>query len=281
MKDKISIGDATFYLGDCLEIMPKIEEKCIDLIVTSPPYDNLRAYEGQESFSFTKFKHVAVEMHGLLKKGGVIVWVVGDATIEGSETGTSFKQALYFMDIGLNLHDTMIWQKKGVGACGSNLTYWQSFEYMFIISKGRPKSLNLIEDIKNKSYGKITRSERRKKDGEFKSIRKRPPAKFFSRRGNVWNNYIVGGDSRSDKDLKEHPAIFPKNLAIDHVVSWSNEGDMVLDCFMGSGTTAIACYKTKRKFIGIEKEKKYFDIAIARYKKEIAQLRICDLPISE
>lgn len=98
-------------LGDCVELMKEIPDDFIDLTVTSPPYDNLRDYNNEMTWNFEKFKEVAKELFRITKPGGVVVWVVGDATIKGSETGTSFRQALFFKDCGFNLHDTMIYKK--------------------------------------------------------------------------------------------------------------------------------------------------------------------------
>ena len=250
------------YNEDCLVGMKKLEDNSINLTVTSPPYDNLRKYNG---FVFD-FEGIAKELYRVTKQGGVVVWIVGDATINGSETGTSFKQALYFKEIGFNLHDTMIWTKDGGGAVGSNLSYTQNFEYMFIFSKGRPKSINLIKDKSNKSFGQDKSGVgRRKTTGEHK-IETRKPSSEFSRRNNYW--YIP------TQKGKDHPAVFPEQLASDHVISWSNEGDTVLDPFMGSGTTAIACINTKRNYIGFEISKEYCDIAEERINAVKSQERL-------
>ena len=249
--------------GDCLEIMKTMSDNSVDLTVTSPPYDNLRTYNGNiDQWNFEKFKAVAKELYRVTADGGVVVWVVGDATIKGSETGTSFRQALWFMDCGFNLHDTMIYEK--AQACfGSNLCYLQSFEYMFVFSKGKPKTTNFIRDRKNarsgvESMGVCGLS----KDGK-KSDRHRKEKKEYGKRKNIWC-YGVGGGKTG------HPAVFPEKLATDHIISWSNEGDTVLDCFMGSGTTGKMAVLNNRKFIGIELDKGYFDIAKKRI--EDAQL---------
>lgn len=243
--------------GDCLKLMKKIPEKSIDLTVTSPPYDNLRTYNGNiEQWSFEKFKLIAEELYRITKDGGVVVWVVSDATIKGSETGSSFKQALYFKDCGFNLHDTMIWVKDGGGAIGSNKCYTQNFEYMFVFSKGVPKSINLIYDKPNQSYGQDKSGVgRRKATGEHK-IEQRKESKEFSRRNNWW--YIP-----PQKGVG-HPAVFPEQLANDHIVSWSNEGDLVFDPFTGSGTTGKMAILNNRNFIGIELDEGYYNIAKER-----------------
>ena len=235
-------------LGDCLNIMRQMDDGCIDLTVTSPPYDNLRKYNG---YCFD-FENVAKELYRITKDGGVVVWNVNDATVNGSETGTSFRQALYFMECGFNLHDTMIWIKDGGGAVGSNKCYTQNFEYMFVFSKGTPKAINLIYDKPNGSYGIDKSGVGRRKDNGEKKIETRKPAKEFSRRNNWW--YIPpqkGG---------KHPAVFPEQLASDHIISWSNPGDVVFDPFMGSGTTAKMAMLNGRRFVGCEISEEYCNI---------------------
>ena len=248
--------------GDCLNIMKNLPANSIDLTITSPPYDDLRTYNG---YSFD-FEEIAKELYRITKDGGVVVWVVGDATIKGSETGTSFKQALYFKEIGFNLHDTMIYQKTGI-PFPSKTRYLQCFEYMFILSKGKPKTINLIEDRKNATAGQTRESRKyRTKTGEFvKGSNK--PIKEVGLRFNIWKYQT--GQYKSTKDLIafKHPAIFPELLAQDHILSWSNENDTVLDCFMGSGTTAVASIMENRKYIGFEINKRYYDISNARIEK--------------
>lgn len=233
---------------DCVEGLALLKPNSIDLTVTSPPYDNLRIYNG---YCFD-FESVAKELYRVTKLGGVVVWNVNDSTIKGSETGNSFRQALYFKELGFNLHDTMIWIKDGGGAVGSNKCYTQNFEYMFVFSKGAPKTINLIYDKPNKSFGQDKSGVgRRKVTGEHK-IEQRKPSKEFSRRNNWW--YIPPQKGAG------HPAVFPEQLANDHIISWSNEGDVVLDPFSGSGTTHKMALLNNRKFIGFEISQEYVDI---------------------
>ena len=248
--------------GDCVEKMKEIADGSIDLTVTSPPYDNLRSYNGNnEIWGEHVWRKVLAELHRVTAEGGVVVWVVGDATIKGSETGTSFKQALHAMDCGFNLHDTMIYKKTGGGARGSNLCYWQNFEYMFVFSKGRPKSVNLIKDKPNIKAGcNDSGVNGRAKDGS-KRYKKVGKVAAFGRRENVW--IIPAGNNTSD-DKTDHPAVFPEKLAHDHIISWSNEGDTVFDPFMGSGTTGKMAKLTGRNFIGIELDPEYAAIARQR-----------------
>jgi DNA modification methylase len=234
--------------GDCLEVMKDIPDKSIDLTVTSPPYDNLRTYNG---YNFN-FKGIAKELYRITKEGGVVVWVVGDATIKGSETGTSFKQALYFKEIGFNLHDTMIYEKNGFRFPFPN-RYHQTFEYMFIFSKGSPKTFNGIKDRKNIHTNRAGKNMKRERDGT-KTYRESFTPEEYGKRYNVWR-YNIGG-----KKEHNHPAIFPDKLAEDHIISWSNEGDIVLDPMAGSGTTLKMAKKNNRNYIGIEISPEYIDI---------------------
>ena len=251
------------YQGDCLEVMKQIPDNSVDLTVTSPPYDNIRAYNGNISqWSFEKFQDVAKEMYRITKDGGTVVWIVNDGMINGSETGTSFRQALYFKDIGFKLHDTMIWEKPTFTDTGSlRVRYGGVFEYMFVLVKGKIKTFNPIKDRVNKWAGTKKHSNIRQQDGSFKpksSIGKTCPE--LGQRFNVWQmNTCVSNNERTG-----HPAQFPLQLANDHIISWSNEGDTVLDCFMGSGTTGVAAKNLNRDFIGIELDENYFEIAKSR-----------------
>ena len=237
------------YNENCLDTMAKMPDGFIDLTVTSPPYDNLRTYNG---YSFD-FEAVAKELFRVTKQGGVVVWVVGDATIKGSETGTSFRQALFFKEIGFNLHDTMIYEKNGTGACGSNNCYWQTFEYMFVFTKGKIKTVHRLDNGKPRTKGGI-KTGRITKDG-IQKVEKRSDAEGkLQLRSNIWR-YNVGFTSGDDK--VEHPAVFPELLAQDHIHSWSNEGDLVYDPFMGSGTTAKMAILNNRNWVGSEISEEY------------------------
>ena len=239
--------------GDCLEVMKSFDDNSIDMCLTSPPYDNLRTYNNSLYWNFRVFKEVASELKRIIRRGGVIVWVVGDATIKGSETGTSFKQALYFKDIGFNIHDTMIYKKKNPMPNIKSMRYRQSFEYMFILSKGKAVIFNpIMIDIKRFDTG-----NQRRRTGEIEGYSKNYTTNKKRKKDNVFE-YGVGGITTG------HPAIFPEKLALDQILSWSNENGTVLDPFMGSGTTGVACKNLNRNFIGIEKDNKYFKIASDR-----------------
>jgi site-specific DNA-methyltransferase (adenine-specific) len=221
---------------NCLETMLRMPNNYVDMVLTSPPYDNLREYTG---FTFD-FEPIAEQLFRITKENGIVVWVVGDATVKGSETGTSFKQALYFKECGFNLHDTMLYEKNSstYTARPDSNRYTQIFEYMFILSKGKPKA-NLICDKKNKWAGFKDYS------GKMKN-----PVREYSPRTNIWK-YVTSLNSSG------HPAPFPMALAEDHIRSWSNEGDLVYDPFMGSGTTALAAIKLNRNYIGSEISSEY------------------------
>ena len=254
------LGINKLICGDNIKILKTFDDNSIDLTVTSPPYDGLRDYNGH-SFDF---EGVAKQLYRVTKEGGVVVWVVGDSVIKGSESGTSFRQALYFKEIGFKLHDTMIYHKSPIFP--EKTRYPQTFEYMFIISKGKPNTFNPIIDHKNKPdshKGGGKWNNMRKKDGTF-STGTRPKPREYSNRWNVW--YIPNGYMKStlDKIACKHPAIFPEKLAHDHIISWSNEGDVVLDPFVGSGTTCKIAKQLNRNYIGIDISQEYIDIAKER-----------------
>jgi site-specific DNA-methyltransferase (adenine-specific) len=246
------------YNENCLDTMERMPNGFIDLTVTSPPYDNLRTYNG---YSFD-FEATAKELYRVTKQGGVVVWIVADATIKGSETGTSFRQALHFMDCGFNLHDTMIWSKPSFTAVGALKTrYAQTFEYMFVFSKGKIKTFNALKDRKTTSRSKDKHGMIRQKDGGFRPMSNRGKQYGeFGIRYNVWDMPPV----MSNIERKGHPAQFPEQLANDHIISWSNEGDLVYDPFMGSGTTAKMAIANKRNWVGSEISKEYCEIAEKR-----------------
>lgn len=247
------------YNEDCRDTMLRMKEEGIktDLVITSPPYDSLRNYNNSSTWNFDIFKEVAQLLYDITAEGGVLVWVVGDATINGSETGTSFKQALYFMECGFKLHDTMLFEKNSSSfpAKRTGNRYTQIFEYMFVFSKGKPKTSHLICDKENKwknftNWGKNTNYN---KNGELIQTNDIKPVPEFSPRNNIWK-YTVGFNINEGK----HPAVFPYQLAEDHILTWSNVGDLVFDPFTGSGTTASAALCNNRKFIGSEIDETYF-----------------------
>jgi site-specific DNA-methyltransferase (adenine-specific) len=244
------------YCTNNIEGMKLLDDNSIDLTVTSPPYDDLRNYKG---YTFD-FENLAKELYRVTKVGGVVVWVVGDATKNGSESGTSFKQALYFTEIGFNLHDTMIWNKGGFTAVGALSTrYAPVFEYMFILTKGKIKTFNPIKDRITINGGKKVSGTIRQKDGSTKPMSKVMTINKYSQRYNIWNI-----NPQRQRGKYTHPAVFPEQLAEDHILSWSNVGDIVLDPFMGSGTTAKMAKLNNRNFIGFEISQEYCDIANKR-----------------
>ncbi len=248
---------------NCLDTMKMMGDGFVDLVVTSPPYDDMREYEG---YKLVQFEQIARDLYRVVKSGGVVVWVIGDQTINGNETGTSFRQALYFKEIGFNLFDTMIYLKPPRGAVGNNKTYWQSFEYMFVFSKGQPKTINLIKDRKNKESRKGDIGTKRLPDGSLLKLKREGYANY-GRRTNVWEYTIGNGHSTSDKIAHQHPAIFPEQLAQDHIFSWSNAGDLVYDPFMGSGTVALMAELNGRNYLGSEINANYCEIARERLRR--------------
>ncbi len=255
------------YCENCLDTMAKMPDNFIDLTVTSPPYDNLRDYKGYEF----DFESIAKELFRVTKDGGVVVWVVGDAVVDGSETGSSFKQALSFKECGFRLHDTMIYQKAG-GSMPDKTRYTQSFEYMFVLSKEMPKTFNGLIDRKNRfpeRWGK--RGSFTKKDGTKSGVRPKQGRKEYGLRFNIWKYVQGGGYGQKDEIAYGHPATFPEQLASDHIYTWSNEGDLIYDPFMGSGTTAKAAHLLKRNWIGSEISSEYVDLANKRIQPYLDQ----------
>lgn len=249
-------------LGDCVQHLKTLQENSVDLTVTSPPYDNLRTYNGNiAQWGEHVWKEVIAELYRVTKEGGVVVWVVGDATIEGSETGTSFKQALWAKECGFNLHDTMIWNKGSFTAVGALQTrYAPTWEYMFVFSKCKPNNFHPIRDRKNKKAGSKLHGTIRQADGTTKPVSgagKISPE--YGIRFGIWDMPPEQSNAK-----RKHPAQFPEQLANDHILSWSNRGDTILDPFMGSGTTGVACANLGRNFIGIEIDPTYYAIAKKR-----------------
>lgn len=250
--------------GDSEKILFNLKENLIDLVITSPPYDNLRDYDKSIEWNFAKFKEIAKGLFRVMKKGGIVVWVVSDATINGNKTLTSYKQAIYFQEIGFNIYDVIIYEKSGAGPPHPN-RYFNTFEYMFVLSKGKPKTINILKDKKNKWGGHHTYAEvtRRERDGSLTNKGKKK-INEYGVRTNIWRYNNGSRFSTQDKFAHEHPAIFPEKLVEDHILSWSNEGDIVLDPFGGSGTTIKMAELLNRKWIYIEKSPKYLDIARRR-----------------
>ena len=257
------------YNMDCVEGMELLDDESIDLTVTSPPYDDLRVYNG---FSWD-YKETLKQLYRVTKQGGTVVWIVSDAYDDGSETGTSFRQALYAIECGFKLNDTMIWDKMGFTDIASlQYRYAQVFEYMFVFSKGKPKTYNPIKDHINKNVGSHKKSASiRQRTGELKKITD-DGGKIgeLGIRHNIWRI----SSNRTKNERTGHPAQFPESLVSDHIISWSNEGDLVLDPFMGSGTTAIVAKRLGRKYIGFELSKEYYDMSQRRLigsQKEVKQ----------
>jgi len=246
------------YNENCLDTMVRMQDNFIDLTVTSPPYDNLRTYNG---YSFD-FKSIAKELYRVTKDGGVLVWIVNDKTHKGSETGTGFKQALYFIECGFNLHDTMIWEKKNpIPNDPRQNRYIQGFEFMYVLSKGKPKTCNYLKTPCLMAGIDAGTGTARKQNGDIRTDRKEKRkgkvVKDEKPLTNIWK-YSNG------KICKKHPASFPSDLANDHIISWSNENDIVYDPFMGSGTTAKMAKINNRNYIGSEISEEYCKIANER-----------------
>lgn len=265
----------SIHLGDSINVLDCLIDNGVkvNLTVTSPPYDDLRNYGNTCEWNFETFKEIANKLYEITEDGGILVWVVGDATIKGYETLSSFKQALYFDSIGFKMHDTMIYEKNSSSfpARRDSKRYTQIFEYMFVFVKGKIRNdIKLLADKPNKwaghtNWGNNTQYD---KNGNLKQTNNIKPVPEFSLRNNIWK-YSVGFNDKTG-----HPAVFPEKLAEDHILSWSNEGDIVLDPFSGSGTTGKMAMLNKRYFIGIEKNKEYFDKSIERLNKYDLKINI-------
>ncbi len=250
---------------NCIATMQRLPQNYIDCVVTSPPYDNLRAYTGEAPWNWQVFQSIAKHLWRVVKPGGVVVWVVGDQTADGNESGSSFQQALFFKEVGFKLFDTMIYAKPPRGAKGSNKSYWEAFEYMFVFSKGLPKTTNFICDRPQTLRAGPSHGVERYADGKLKRKKRTPLApRAFGKRTNIWTYNNGRHHSTKDAIAYKHPAIFPEALAADHIKSWTNEGDVVYDPFTGSGTTLKMAKCLKRQWIGSEISAEYCKIAESR-----------------
>ena len=266
------------YNEPCLDTLKRMPNDFLDCVITSPPYDNLRQYQNKidKSWGEHTWKPIIELLYQKTKEGGTIVWVVGDAVINGCETGTSFKQCLYAMECGFKLWDTMIYQKTpSFPAADGDKRYSQNFEYMFIWTKGTPKTANLLKDRKNKWGGSTSwgKTSERLKDGSIKQ-RELINVQEYGYRFNIWEYATGKGNSAVDDIAYKHPAIFPEKLSSDHVMTWTNEGDLVYDPFMGSGTVAKSCILYNRNYIGSEISSEYCNIIELRIKKYKDQTKL-------
>lgn len=239
------------YCTDAVSLMTKLGEESVDLIVTSPPYDEfdgkkttIRKLRNYNDYTWD-FMSIAESMYSVLKTGGAAVWVVGDFTKNRTESLTPFHQAIFFKSLGFGV-ETMLFKKHSVASRGSRDLYAQEFDFMFVLNKGKPNAVNLIRDIPNKYAGERTYPRKRHKTGELRP-EKRLTIRPYRKRGNIWT-FPVGNVAKRFK-TEDHPAPFPYNLAEDHIKSWSNPGDLVLDFFAGSGITALAAFTLGRRFV--------------------------------
>jgi site-specific DNA-methyltransferase (adenine-specific) len=260
---------------DCLDGLRALPDECVDLTVASPPYDKLRTYNGSSRWNQEAFAEFAPELYRVTKKGGVVVWIIGDMTVKGSETGTSFRNALGFMDVGFGAHDWMIYRKRGVAFPETN-RYYPGFEFMFVLSKGKPKTAHLLRDRPNLRAGSTTHGTERMSDGRLipKTCRRRGVTRIVPEMGvryNVWEYPIGAGHATKDRYAYRHSAIFPERLAEDHIRSWSAPGDLVLDPFLGSGTTAKMAILNDRHYLGYEIDPVYCAIARRRVADALAR----------
>lgn len=259
---------------NCKKVLTDFDDNTIDLVITSPPYDDLRDYTKEAKWNYKNFQEIAKQLFRIMKVGGVVVWVVGDKVDKGNKSLTSFRQAIFFQEIGFNVFDVIIYEKTGSGPPHKN-RYFNTYEYMFVLSKGLPKTINLLKDKKNKwanckTYTNVTRRE---KDGTL-TDKGRKTVNEMGVRTNIWKYTNGKGFSTKDEIAYQHPAIFPEKLVQDHILAWSNEGDIVLDPFGGSGTVAKKAIELKRQWISIEISKEYCEIAEKRIKSVLCNTEL-------
>lgn len=269
MKEPVRIGDAMLFLGDCLEVMAQMPE-CFraNAVITSPPYDAVREYGGHPPVDLFA---VLSDCSNMLERGGVMMWNVRDQTINGSETGTSFRHALHCLNLGLRLHDTMIYCREGVTFPDSN-RYFPSTEYMFVFSNGAPAHFNGLKDRRNKTAGTVMHGTVRQTNGSV--TRKRRSGEVIPNYGLRHNWWVLDNAEAGLGEFGGHPAPMPYDMAAGHILTWTAAKETVVDPFMGSGTTGVACARLGRKFLGIEIEERYFDVACRRIEQAYAQGRL-------
>jgi site-specific DNA-methyltransferase (adenine-specific) len=243
---------------DAVSFMDSLPLNSIDLTVTSPPYDDLRNYKG---YNFD-FENIAKGLYKVTKNGGVVVWVVGDKIIKGNRTLTSFRQCIFFQEIGFNVHDVMIYKKKNTPFMRSN-AYTNCYEFMFVLTKGSPKTFNPIKESTVRQ-GLEKMPANKKADGINNKVLSKLNA--FKSRNNIWEYAVGMGGTTSDKIAFKHPAVFPEKLAEEHIISWTNVGDIVFDPMAGSGTTLKMAAKNNRHFIGCDISEEYVEISRKRIK---------------
>jgi site-specific DNA-methyltransferase (adenine-specific) len=250
------------YNESCLDTMNRLPDSSVDLVVTSPPYeyekDGLRKYDSNTGLGWTKsvFEECVKSLYRVLKPGGVVVWNVADKVKNGSKTLTSFEQALFFKEVGFNVNDVMIWEKTNPLPQVKQPRYSNCYEYMFIFSKGFPKTFNPIMEP-CKCAGQFYDSTAKNMDGESGRHKLTYNVNKEKVKSNIWEIAVA-------QNKTEHPAVFPYQIAHDHILSWSNEGDLIYDPFMGSGTTAAAAVHLNRNWIGSEISEKYCNIINTR-----------------
>lgn len=252
------------YHENCIDTLRRMPDDLIDMTITSPPYDDLRDYKG---YHFP-VEEIAAGLFQKTKSGGVVIWVVGDRTLNGGETLTSFQHAITFQKAGFKVHDTMIYAKNNPIPSDCGKRYRQCFEYMFCFSKGQPKTFNPItQTIKQEKAFKsfrITKVGRNDLAHDHVAPKERKVDNIFYYGDTEVFYYNVGTSSSKDKVAFDHPAIFPEQLVEDQIKTWTDAGDLVYDCFMGSGTSAKIAHLTGRNWLGSEVSADYINIAQRR-----------------
>jgi len=267
--DQDKLGIDRIYCSNAVVGMQALPDACIPLTVTSPPYDGLREFGGHR-FDRDVFERVARELWWVVMPGGIVAWVVADE-IDGGYSGTSFRQALYFQEVGFRLHDILVMTRSGARWVGGNR--YGKLEFGFILSKGRPRSVSLIRDKPNKHAGLLRRFKARRADGRLRVSARAKPVASMGVRGPVWEYAAGWGGMTTERYAHEHPALMPEAMAHDLIVSWSRPGDLVLDPFLGGGTTAKMALLSHRRYLGFEAHLPYCRLAERRLRDAHAEYR--------
>lgn len=253
------------YCGDCVKLMKLLPDSTIDLVVTSPPYDKIRDYNGSIHFDLHK---TGQEIFRVLKSGGIAVMVIQDQTKNFGKSLTSFKTIIDWCDnIGFKLFETIIYRKNGSEGVWWTKRFRVDHEYMPIFLKGKKPQYFNKEPLKipSKHGGKVmTGSGSRKTNGETQKTVTRA-INFKKCRGTIWN-YLMAGDKNPLK--RKHPAVFPDKIPYDFIQCFCPEEGIVLDPFAGSGSTLVMAKKLRRSFIGFDIVPEYCELARERLKTE-------------
>ena len=235
----------SIVLGDCVEGMRSLPPDLVPCTVASPPYGALRHYHGNHQFDF---EAAAAELWRITRPGGVVCWVVREEVVDGSESGEASEQRLFFRDLGFRLHQTIVMERYGSRARSPG-RYGESLEYAFILAKGKPATVRLLRDRRNKTAGKLVTATHRYPDGSYRV--QRYEVDEWGYRKAVWY-FAQGMHVATDPVARLHQAPMPEAMAEDLILSYSREGDLIFDPFAGVATTAKMALLNHRNYFGYE-----------------------------